>query len=118
MVPPMQNIMSLGKGAVGVAWTLLGGAMACSDCSEETARVQAFLADPVNLQCESDDDCVVESTNCIPIESAYCGQVALNAEAAASQEWKEMQSDATVCSGDCSVCLALKVASCKDGLCR
>ena len=114
MRPNASFTVSIGS----LAWVVLGGAIACSDCSFEAERVEAFLAVSANQACEDVDDCVVESLNCVQIDSAYCGQVVLNGTAAASGEWQELKSEAIACSGSCSVCLAQRIARCEQGLCR
>jgi hypothetical protein len=92
--------------------------LSCSDCSFEAASVDAFLNRETSQQCVKDSDCVVETVNCIELESAFCGQITLNKKTAASTEWKELKADAVDCSEDsCAVCLALLVASCSNGSC-
>jgi hypothetical protein len=94
--------------------------LSCSDCSFEAASVDAFLNRETSQQCVKDSDCVVETVNCVELESASCGQVTLNKKTAASTEWKELKADAADCAeGSCAAtCDAGRLASCSNGSCH
>jgi hypothetical protein len=106
--------------SVGVLWLGASAALVgCGDCSDESAAASKFLAAPVNLACQSDEDCVVVSVGCAEVARSTCGSAQLTREAAESSKWKELSKDIEDCeSGGCPVCGALLVASCAaDGFC-
>lgn len=91
---------------------------ACGTCKESAEDADAFVRHAPNQECEVDDDCVVVTSNCSPMETTYCGQVAMSASAASSDEWKAIQEGLDACDQSCTVCLAALTPSCQDGLCR
>jgi hypothetical protein len=105
---------------VGVFWLGAGAALVgCGDCSDESAAANKFLSQPVNLACQSDEDCLVVSVGCGNVSRSHCGQAQLNRESAGSSTWKALSKDLEDCeSGECAQCGALLVASCAaDGFC-
>jgi hypothetical protein len=100
---------------------LLGAAaplVACGDCEDEVEAAQAFLDNPANLACQSDEDCAVVSTGCHTFSRGICAQAHLGQTAAASQQWSELKDALDDCdSGTCTQCLAELLARCTDGLC-
>ena len=106
-------------------WTLLlAGLLAlsglgCGSCKESAEEADAFVRDPDNQKCAVNDDCVVIEANCAPLDTAYCGQVALSRDAAATDEWQSIQDGLDACDANCEVCLALLLPQCSsDGFCR
>lgn len=91
---------------------------ACGNCKGSAEDADAFVRQAENQQCENVDDCVVVSSNCSPMETTYCGQVALSASAAASEEWKSIEQGLESCSSSCEVCAAELIPSCDSGYCR
>ena len=92
--------------------------LSCSDCSFEAKRIDAFLNQETSQVCTQDSDCVVESLNCVELESSSCGKISLNKKTAALSEWRELKDDAIDCSEDsCATCDALRAPSCGDGRC-
>ena len=105
---------------VGVSW--LGASallVGCADCSDESAAANEFLSAPLNLACQSDEDCMVVSVACADVSRSFCGQAQLNREAAESSKWKALSKDLEDCeSGPCTQCLAALLPSCAaDGFC-
>jgi hypothetical protein len=91
---------------------------ACGDCADEIEAAQAFLDNPANLTCQSNEDCVVVSTGCQPVERGPCGQAQLSRQAASSEEWSKLSGDLRDCdSGSCAQCLLPLTPGCKDGMC-
>jgi hypothetical protein len=114
--------MSLGGFGLFVGVLGLGASAAlvgCGDCSDESAAANKFLSAPVNLACQSDEDCVVVSVGCAQVSRGFCGQAQLNREAAESSKWKALGQDLEGCeSGSCEQCLAALQPSCAaDGFC-
>jgi hypothetical protein len=102
--------------------TVLLGAIAslvgCGDCTDEFEAARAFLEEPANLTCQSDDDCVVVSTGCHTIPRGVCGQAQVARRAAESERWSELSAELRDCeSGSCAQCLALLGPRCLDGMC-
>jgi hypothetical protein len=95
-----------------------GALVSCGDCSDETATADQFIGNPVNLACQSDDDCVVVTTGCADVSRGLCGQAQLSGAAAASQAWKGLSQELEDCAPDsCSICLAALLPSCRSGFC-
>lgn len=89
----------------------------CGDCTEASEDADAFVNNPDNQQCETTADCVIENAACSEMTTAFCGQVALSATAAASEEWADLKNGLDACPDSCSVCAAQRNPSCEDGLC-
>jgi hypothetical protein len=101
---------------------LLGVALvACQDdCMDEKKAMESFLVEPAHLTCESNEDCTVVTSGCLPVDvpGALCGQAHLNKSAAASSEWKRLLSTADDCWGQsCVTCTAALTPGCRDGFC-
>ena len=100
--------------------TLVLGAtqVGCKDCQDEKDAMEAFLAEPSHLTCESDADCTVVSVGCTQVRGAFCAQMPLNKSAAASSGWKNVRSAAGDCDGEsCVICDAALIPECKQGFC-
>src|SRR5688572_4844750 len=92
--------MSLGGfgSLAGVIWLSTGVALVgCGDCSEESAAASKFLSEPVNLACQSDDDCVRVSVGCADVARSVCGSAQLNRQAAESAQWHTISDDLMEC---------------------
>lgn len=92
-----------------VAASLLG----CGNCEQTAEDVRAFLEDPANLTCQTDNDCVVVSTQCSGI--GFCGQATLSRTASTSKGWRDLSDELEACNDDCSVCTALLLPHCGEG---
>lgn len=91
---------------------------ACGDCTDELEAANAFLDEPANLTCESNEDCVVVSTGCFTAARGLCGQAHLSRQAASSKEWSKISDDLRDCeSGSCAQCAAALLPSCTFGMC-
>ena len=110
-------IMRNGWVECGAAVLLLVSLTGCGDCEGASEDADAFVKDPANQQCETNSDCVVESSHCSEMKTAYCGQIAMSSEAAASEEWAGIKDGLDACDDSCSVCLALLLPVCDDGVC-
>ena len=60
-------------------------------------RGRISVQDLSNQECESDGDCEVVHVGCAPMDHVYCGQIAMSAEAAQSEEWAAIQSKLDAC---------------------
>jgi hypothetical protein len=87
----------------------------CGDCSEEIEAARKFLHE--NRACEMDADCVAVNTGCHSYANGLCGQAPLNSSAATSPTWKKLSADLVDCDDPCSLCLALLIPRCNNGLC-
>ncbi len=105
------------KLAIAAMTFALAGATGCSNCNDEIEEGQSFLNDPQHLACESDDDCVVQSTGCHTFERGFCQQVQLNRTAVATKQWQGLKADLETCENECTVCAGAMLPSCSDGLC-
>jgi hypothetical protein len=94
--------------------------LSCGDCNFERKRAEAFLADDANQHCEKDADCTAATVNCLELESAFCGQVAMSRKAEQSPRWQDIRDELADCLGadSCSTCGALLVPTCSKGSCR
>ena len=94
------------------------GLPACSDCLDNDAAAEAFLAAPENRACQTHEDCVVVSTGCASLERSFCGQATLSAEAAKSSRWHELEQQVSDCAdSNCAICAAALIPTCTEGLC-
>ena len=91
---------------------------ACGNCDAAAEEADAFVRQAKNQECATDDDCVVVGSNCSPMETTDCGQVAMSASAATSDEWKSIEEGLDACDQSCTVCLAQLIPSCDNGYCR
>jgi hypothetical protein len=110
-----------GDGSPLLATVLLGAIAAlvgCGDCTDEIEAARAFLEEPANLTCQSDDDCVVVSTGCHTFSRGTCGQAQVAGRAAESEEWSGLSAELSDCeSASCAQCLALLTPRCLEGMC-
>lgn len=110
--------MTTSPGRTLILWATLLTLPACGNCKSSAEDADTFVRNSENQTCEVDDDCVVVRSNCSPMKTTFCGQVAMSADAAASEEWKEIEQGLEACDSDCSVCLAALIPSCTGGSCR
>ena len=98
-------------------WIGATSLVGCSDCSDEVAVANDFLEEPAHLTCQTDSDCAVVFTGCGSPRRSFCGQAALNGEAAGSAKWRKISESLADCENDCSQCDGLLVVSCSKGQC-
>lgn len=93
---------------------------ACSDCNVEHERVEAFLANDANFECQSDDDCATADVGCLQIEDTLCGQIGMSRRASESREWQKLRASLVDCLGveTCTSCNAALIPGCHKGSCR
>lgn len=92
---------------------------ACGDCKGSAEDADAFVRQAKNQECDVDEDCVLVDSHCSPMETADCSrEVSMNADAAASEEWKDIASGLDACRSTCSVCPVERIPHCDDGYCR
>lgn len=108
-----------GLGRMGVILVLAGLAWSCSsDCDDEIAAAGRFLTAAENLQCKTDDDCVLVFTKCHTFEGGLCGISQLSRTAANSSEWSRLAADMDRCDeDDCLICQPGISPSCNQGRC-
>lgn len=96
---------------------VVGALVGCSNCDDEVAAAKSFLEEPTNLVCKSDEDCAAVPTGCAEAARSFCGQAALNRDAAASAKWQQISDSLADCDGTCDQCDGLLLAQCSEGFC-
>ncbi|MET0390095.1 MAG: hypothetical protein ABW321_29255 [Polyangiales bacterium] len=90
-------------------------------CQPDLDALRVYVSTEAHQVCTSDTDCRVVALDCIDLDIAYCGQVAMNTAAETSAEWRAINESARCSHGSdnssCLTCAALLVASCDDGRC-
>lgn len=94
-----------------------GALVGCGNCDDEVAAANSFLVAPENLACQSHEDCVVVGTGCAETARSFCGQAALNRDAAASGKWQQISDGLVDCDESCDQCQAELSPRCSGGFC-
>ncbi len=89
------------------------------DCEANLQAAQAYVQSAEARACTSDIHCTTEAIGCAQLQGAFCGDIALNIEAPYSDAWKAVEPGLRACAAnECSVCDAILVPTCQDGLCQ